>query len=102
MRRFEISDLQAEAILNMRLRSLRRLEEIELRKEHKALTKEGRDLRTLLDKEGMRWDRIVQELEKTRAAFGQVRSVTGAPPWARRHRRWRSTRRLWWSASRSL
>ena len=42
MKRFDLSDVQAEAILNMRLRSLRRLEEIELRKEHKALTKEGR------------------------------------------------------------
>jgi topoisomerase-4 subunit A len=71
MKRFDLSELQAEAILNMRLRSLRRLEEIELRKEHKSLSKEGRDLRTLLDKEGMRWDRIAQELEKTRAAFGQ-------------------------------
>jgi topoisomerase IV subunit A len=85
MRRFEISDLQAEAILNMRLRSLRRLEEIELRKEHKSLTKEGKDLRTLLDKEGMRWDRIAQEVEKTRAAFGQGplgdrRTTMGAAP----------------------
>ena len=70
MKRFELSDVQAEAILNMRLRSLRRLEEIELRKEHKALTKEARDLRTLLDSESLRWEKIVAELEKTRTTFG--------------------------------
>jgi topoisomerase-4 subunit A len=70
MTRFALTDAQAEAILNMRLRSLRRLEEIELRKEHKALTREARDLRTLLDSETLRWEKIVAELEKTRATFG--------------------------------
>src|SRR3978361_1754284 len=43
--RFSLSDVQAEAILNMRLRSLRKLEEMEIRKEHKNLTKELKDLR---------------------------------------------------------
>ena len=38
MERFDLTDIQAEAILNMRLRALRKLEEIEIRKEHKALT----------------------------------------------------------------
>jgi topoisomerase-4 subunit A len=70
MKRFDLSDVQAEAILNMRLRSLRRLEEIELRKEHKALTREARDLRTLLDSEKLRWEKIITELEKTRSTFG--------------------------------
>jgi topoisomerase IV subunit A len=70
MKRFDLSDVQAEAILNMRLRSLRRLEEIELRKEHKGLTKEAKDLRTLLGSAKLRWERIVTELEKTRATFG--------------------------------
>ena len=46
--RFSLTDVQAEAILNMRLRSLRRLEEMEIRKEHKSLSKELKDLRTLL------------------------------------------------------
>ncbi len=45
---FTLNDVQAEAILNMRLRSLRRLEEMEIRREHKALSKEGRDLGALL------------------------------------------------------
>ena len=85
MKRFDLTDVQAEAILNMRLRSLRRLEEIELRKEHKSLTKEAKDLRTLLDSEKLRWNKIVAELEKTRATFGSGalgdrRTLIGSAP----------------------
>ena len=47
MKRFKLSDAQTEAILNMRLRSLRKLEEIEIRGEHEALTKEQADLKRL-------------------------------------------------------
>jgi topoisomerase-4 subunit A len=68
--RFTLTDVQAEAILNMRLRSLRRLEEMEIRKEHKALTREARDLATLLGDVGLRWARIADELEQTRQKFG--------------------------------
>jgi topoisomerase-4 subunit A len=67
---FKLSDMQAEAILNMRLRSLRKLEEMEIREEHKTLTKERKDLQALLGDERRRWDRIVVELEETRAKFG--------------------------------
>ena len=63
MQRFKLTDMQAEAILNMRLRSLRRLEEMEIRKEHKALTKERKDIQALLKDEALRWDRIAAELE---------------------------------------
>ena len=70
MAAFSLSDVQAEAILNMRLRSLRRLEEMELRREHKALTREARDLQTLLGDEGRRWERILLELEETGRKFG--------------------------------
>jgi len=70
MARFTLSELQAEAILNMRLRSLRRLEEMEIRTEHRGLTKERRDIQALLKDEGRRWDRIVEELEATRTKFG--------------------------------
>jgi topoisomerase-4 subunit A len=85
MKTFELTDLQAESILNMRLRSLRRLEEMEIRKEHKNLTKEGKDLRTLLGNEKLRWDRIVSEWEKIRATWGQGalgarRSLIGTAP----------------------
>jgi topoisomerase IV subunit A len=70
MSTFTLSDMQAEAILNMRLRSLRRLEEMEIRKEHKNLSRERKDLQALLKDEGLRWDRIVTELEETRTKFG--------------------------------
>jgi topoisomerase-4 subunit A len=70
MRAFELSDVQAEAILNMRLRSLRRLEEMEIRKEHKALSQERKEIQTLLGDERLRWDRIVEELEETGRKFG--------------------------------
>ncbi|HEY4043364.1 MAG TPA: DNA topoisomerase IV subunit A [Rhodopila sp.] len=68
--RFSLSDVQAEAILNMRLRSLRKLEELEIRKEHKSLTKELKDLRTLLGSDKLRWVRITEELQDTQKKFG--------------------------------
>ncbi|MEA2733250.1 MAG: topoisomerase subunit, partial [Acetobacteraceae bacterium] len=68
--RFKLTDVQAEAILNMRLRSLRRLEEMEIRKEHKSLTKDLKDLRTLLSNDKLRWVRITEELEDTGKKFG--------------------------------
>ena len=70
IKRFELSDAQAEAILNMRLRSLRRLEEMEIRKEHANLTKERKQLQALLGSEKLRWARITDELEDTRKKFG--------------------------------
>jgi topoisomerase-4 subunit A len=70
MQRFELTDTQAEAILNMRLRSLRKLEEMEIRKEHKALAKERKDIQALLKDEKLRWVRIADELEDTRKKFG--------------------------------
>ena len=85
MQRFELSDLQADAILNMRLRSLRRLEELEIRNEHKALSKERRELQALLKDPQRRWDRIAEELEEIRKKFGGGRlgdrrtSLSSAP-----------------------
>jgi topoisomerase-4 subunit A len=70
MERFKLTDTQAEAILNMRLRSLRRLEEMELRKEHKSLSKERKDIQALLKDDKLRWERIAEELEQTRQKFG--------------------------------
>ena len=48
MKRFGLSDMQVEAILNMRLRALRKLEEIEIRKEFDSLKAEKKDLEALL------------------------------------------------------
>jgi topoisomerase-4 subunit A len=85
IRKFALTDNQAEAILNMRLRSLRRLEEMEIRKEHKALTRERKDMQALLASEKLRWDKIADELEETSAKFGggplgARRTEIGGPP----------------------
>jgi len=85
MATFSLSDPQAEAILNMRLRSLRRLEELEIRKEHDQLSKERASLQTLLNDEKLRWKRITTELEDTRKKFGSGplglrRTEIGAAP----------------------
>ena len=68
--RFTLTDVQAEAILNMRLRSLRRLEEMEIRKEHRALTREAKELTALLGDVARRWSKIAEELEAVRTKFG--------------------------------
>ena len=70
MARFELTDVQAEAVLNMRLRSLRKLEEMEIRKEHKNLSKERKDLHALLKDEKLRWTRITEEIDGIRKKFG--------------------------------
>ena len=66
-----LSDVQAEAILNMRLRSLRRLEELELVNERDALMEERAGLEDLLDSEELQWARIAEELRAVRKAFGK-------------------------------
>jgi len=85
MARFTLTDVQADAILNMRLRSLRRLEEMEIRKEHKALSRERKDIQALLKDEAKRWARIGEELREVREKFGAGRlgarrTEMGAPP----------------------
>ena len=67
----ELSDTQAEAILNMRLRALRRLEEMALRKEHDALLQERADLQDLLQDEALQWGRITAQLRDTRKEFAK-------------------------------
>jgi topoisomerase IV subunit A len=69
MRAFELSEVQAEAILNMRLRALRRLEEMEIRKEHAALLEEQADLEGLLASEERQWSCIAYEIGEVRKAF---------------------------------
>lgn len=61
--RFGLNDTQAEAILNMRLRQLRKLEEITIKKEHKALKEEQKALKALLKDEKLRFDTIAEELK---------------------------------------
>jgi topoisomerase-4 subunit A len=68
--RFALSDVQAEAILNMRLRALRKLEEEGIRKEHAALTEERADLEKLLADEDRRWGVIAAQIEQIKRGFG--------------------------------
>ena len=67
----ELSEVQAEAILNMRLRSLRRLEEMELKREQEELMRERAGLEDLLDSEDLQWDRISEQLKETKKLFGK-------------------------------
>jgi len=69
MKKFKLTDTQAEAILNMRLRSLRKLEEIEIRNEHKALREEQKELKALLVSEKQRWTVVAQEIRDLREMF---------------------------------
>ncbi len=71
MAEFGLSDVQAEAILNMRLRSLRRLEEMELRRERDGLLAEQADLSAVLGSDKLQWARISAQLNKTQALFGK-------------------------------
>ena len=66
-----LSEAQAEAILNMRLRSLRRLEEMELIAERDALMIERAEIEDLLESEDLQWKAIAEQLRDTRKAFGR-------------------------------
>ncbi|NHM20307.1 DNA topoisomerase IV subunit A [Tritonibacter mobilis] len=67
----ELTEVQAEAILNMRLRSLRKLEEIELTRERDALREERAGLADLLDNEDLQWKKITEQLRETKKQFGK-------------------------------
>jgi len=70
MKAFSLTEVQAEAILNMRLRSLRKLEEMEIRREHDSLTKERKDLTRLLGSEKLKSEKLIEELKEIDARFG--------------------------------
>jgi topoisomerase IV subunit A len=71
IKRFNLTDIQAEAILNMKLRNLRKLEEFEIRKEHDALSKEKKALEKLLKNEDLRWEAIAEQITEIKNRFGQ-------------------------------
>jgi topoisomerase-4 subunit A len=71
----KLTEVQAEAILNMRLRSLRRLEEMELNAERDALMKERADLADLLDSERRQWKRVGKELDEVRKLYGKATAL---------------------------
>ena len=70
MKTFKLSDIQADAILNMRLRNLRRLEEMEIRQEDKTLRAEKKGIEELLRSEKQQWHRIAEQVRKVRDMFG--------------------------------
>ena len=70
MRFFKLTDLQANAILDTRLRSLRKLEEMELKREHDELTKEKGSIEKLLGSEAAQWKTVSWEIREVRKAFG--------------------------------
>jgi len=67
--RFKLSDIQAEAILNTRLRQLRKLEEMEIKREDAALREEQKGLQGLLEDTRKQWRKIAGELKETRKLF---------------------------------
>jgi len=67
----ELSEVQVDAILNMRLRSLRRLEELELMREQSELMEERAGLEDLLESEPLQWDSITDQLRATKKQFGR-------------------------------
>jgi topoisomerase IV subunit A len=70
MKTFKLSDVQADAILNMRLRNLRKLEEIEIKREDKELRAERKSLKELLGSEKQQWKKVAEEIKSVRTKFG--------------------------------
>jgi len=70
MKTFKLTDVQADAILNMRLRNLRRLEEMEIRQEDKNLRGEKKSLEALLRSEDQQWKTVAEQIKEVRTKFG--------------------------------
>ena len=71
MSTFKLSDVQAEAILNLRLKSLSRLEEMQIKGEHDKLSKERKDLKALLGSDELQWERVSSEVRATRDKYSK-------------------------------
>jgi len=71
MKTFKLTDVQAEAILNMRLRNLRKLEEFEIRKEDKELRAEKRSLDELVGSEKKQWEKIAAQIKELKEKYGR-------------------------------
>ena len=69
MTRFDLSELQANAILDMRLRALRRLEEMALKAERDSLIAEQEELTSLVGDETLQWGHITSEIKELKATF---------------------------------
>jgi topoisomerase-4 subunit A len=69
MKTFKLSDVQADAILNMRLRNLRKLEEIEIKTEDRELRAERKSLKELIGSEKEQWKKVAEEIKAVRTKF---------------------------------
>ena len=70
IRTFKLTELQADSILNMRLRNLRKLEEMEIRREDKELRSERKSLQELIKSEPEQWKRVGDEIRTIKTTFG--------------------------------
>jgi len=70
MKAFKLSEVQTDAVLNMRLRNLRKLEEMQIRQEDKELRAERKALKELLASDKEQWSRIADEIRQVRAKVG--------------------------------
>src|SRR5664280_2511133 len=70
MKTFKLTEVQTDAILNMRLRSLRKLEEFEIRTEDKNLRTELKGIKGLLGSETEQWSKVADQVRKVRDIFG--------------------------------
>ncbi|MBR2922195.1 MAG: DNA topoisomerase IV subunit A [Alphaproteobacteria bacterium] len=71
MSRFSLSEIQAESILNMKLRNLRKLEEADIKKEFDDLTAEKAELDALMADEALRWQKVAEEIKVIKDKFGK-------------------------------
>ena len=71
IKEFTLTDNQAEAILNMKLRSLRKLEESQIKEEYDELSEEKDGLESLLSSEDKQWQAIAEEIRQTSQRFGK-------------------------------
>ena len=70
MKTFKLSEVQADAILNMRLRNLRKLEEMQIRAEDKALREERNKLKSLIGSTDQQWKTIAGQIKEMKVTFG--------------------------------
>ncbi|RWX39467.1 DNA topoisomerase IV subunit A [Rhizobium leguminosarum] len=75
MARWDLTDNQVEAILNMRLRALRKLEEFEIRKEFDELTKEKGEIETLLSSDDKQWQTVAWEIGEVKKKFAKATEI---------------------------
>ncbi|HSX73391.1 MAG TPA: DNA topoisomerase IV subunit A [Shinella sp.] len=75
METFSLTDVQAEAILNMRLRSLRKLEEFEIRTEFDGLTKEKAEIESLLASEAKQWQTVAWQIGEVKKKFAKATEI---------------------------